>query len=118
MERFFESAQLLDEREGLKAAKKRFVRNDDKNTEVAERGFDGSFGLEDFTEHNIAHAEAEGGEVDIAEIFEQIVVASAPGDGAEFAGAIKDFEDDTGVISEATDDGVVAFYVILQAAMT
>src|SRR6185503_12328830 len=64
------------------------------------------------------HAETESGEVDFSagDEFDKVVVASATGDGAEFAFDIEGFEDDAGVVSEPADNVVIDTNKILEAA--
>ena len=96
---------------------KSFISNDEIDSIFKGRIWSPLLCLENVAEDHVAHAEAEGGEVDVAEIFEEGVVAAAAGDGAVFAGAIEDFPDDAGVVGEAADDGVVAFDVVVEAAV-
>ena len=62
--------------------------------------------VEQLTKHNVAHRESERrhGNGTIAQVPDQVVVASAAGNGTEFSGAIENLEDDPGVIGEATND--------------
>ncbi len=65
--------------------------------------------LEYVGEHDIAHAEADGGEGWSAEHFDESVVASAACDGAFGTADFVDFEDGSGVVGESADDAEVVF---------
>ena len=56
--------------------------------------------LADYAGLDIAHAEADGGQVggSVAEAFHEAVVASPTGEGAEVFRAVENFEDHAGVV--------------------
>jgi hypothetical protein len=107
-----EVAELLDEGEGL--GTQCFLCDDD--VEIG-GGFAGEGGchaaggggaeFDQLGEGDVAHAEAEGGEVEaaIAHEADEVVIPAATGDGAEGVAAVEDLEDDAGVVGEAADDG-------------
>jgi ABC-type amino acid transport substrate-binding protein len=68
-------------------------------------------GAEQFGEDDVAHAEAEAGQIDAAmgDEFDEVIVAAAAGDGAELALAVEGLEDGAGVVGEAADDAVIDF---------
>src|ERR1700722_18176406 len=61
--------------------------------------------LQQFAEPDIAHSEPERGEIDAAEVVQQLVVAPTAADRAQFAPGVEEFENDAGVILEAADNG-------------
>ena len=63
--------------------------------------------LQQLAEHHVAHAEAECGKIDAAEIVQQRVVAPAAADRAELALGVEQLEHDAGVVREAAHDGEV-----------
>ena len=74
--------------------------------------------LDEVLEDDVAHAEAEGGEVDlsVAHEAEKVVVAAAACEGAFGFVAVEHLEDEACVVSEAADDGEVEFYEAVEAA--
>ena len=55
-------------------------------------------------EHDVAHAEAERGQIDAAERLQQLVVASAAADRAQLALRVEQLEDDAGVVRQPAHD--------------
>ena len=72
-----------------------------------------------FPQNDIAHGEAERRQRDrpITELLNQIVVAAAPRERAQFAAAIECFEDDTGIIGKAAHDPEIDLYKLGQATL-
>ena len=70
--------------------------------------------LEQFQQHHVAHAEAERGQVHFAaaDELDEVVVASAAGDGAELALAVERLEHDAGVIGQAANDAIINLHEI------
>src|SRR5690606_20367075 len=73
--------------------------------------------LEQLGEDDIAHTEAERGQVHAAAADElhEVIVAAAACNGAELAHAIERLEDNTGVIGESANDAVIDADEILEA---
>ena len=112
-------AELLDEGEGFGALG--FVGDDD--VEIGGRlcralGGGGRGFVDVVAEDDVAHAEADGGQIAtaVAEVIEQAVVASAAGEGAVFFAAVENFKDEAGVVGETSDDGEVDFDVVAEPA--
>ena len=112
-------SELLDQRQGIRA----FGLVGDQDVDVGGgRGgalcSSGGGFVDQVAEDNVAHAEANGGEIGgaVAEVGQEGVVATAAGEGAIGRSAVEDFEDETGVVSEAADDGEINFDVFLEAA--
>ena len=73
---------------------------------------------EQVAEDNVADAEADGGQVNfaVAEVGEQAIESSASGDGTAVLAAVENFENETGVISEAAHDAQVELAEVVESA--
>src|SRR5262245_49683627 len=73
---------------------------------------------QEFKQNHVAHAKTECRQVDLAPAHEldQIVVASASGDGAELALPVERFEDDSGVVGQAANHVIIDFDVITETS--
>ena len=109
-------AQLLHQAQ--RVGTQRFVLNQAEHIDAGVELGQQPARLEQFEQHHVAHAEAERGQVHLsaADELDEIVVASAAGDGAELALAVERLEDDAGVVGEAADDVVVHLHEVTETA--
>src|SRR5260221_9336891 len=107
-------AQIVDELERRRA--EGFVLDENEDVDGGVEFWEQGAGLEQFEEDDVAEAEAERGEIHLAaaDELDEVIVATAAGDGAEFALLIEGLEHDAGVISEAADDVVIHFDKVLE----
>ena len=75
--------------------------------------------LDQFTENDIAHREADGRQRDgaIAELMNEVVVATATGDRAELSRPIESLKNNAGIIGEPAHDREIDFDEFGQAAL-
>lgn len=74
--------------------------------------------LEQFGQHDIAHAETKRGQVvfTAGDELDEVVVSTAAGDGPEFAQLVERLVNRPCVVGQAADDSVVDFDEVAQAA--
>src|SRR5581483_12169609 len=93
-------AQILNELQRISA--EIFIFNQNKNVRVNVEFRQQPARFQKFEQHDVAHAEAERGQIHFAaaDEFDEIVVTSTARNRAKFAFGVKRFEDDAGVICE------------------
>ena len=101
-----------------RTAPERFIFDQHVNVDAGGKARQFSALLEQVGQHDVAHAESNGGQVHLApaDQLHEVVVATAAGDGAELAFAIERLEHHARVIGEPANDVVVHFDKLAQPA--
>src|SRR5947207_1443244 len=96
----------------------RFIFNQAKGVETGIELREQAALVEQLGQHHVPHAEAEAGQIRFAagNEFDEVVVTTAAGDGAEFALFVERLEDRAGVVSQAANDIIVDLHEVSQTA--
>ncbi len=99
----FAGTQILHKLERLRP--QGFILDQDENVRAGIEFRQQPSRLEKFQKHHVAHAETERGQIHpaAADELDEVVVATAAGNGAKLALDIKGFKDDAGVVGKSRE---------------